>query len=309
MEAIAWNDSLVDEFDKAEEEVNVIRTTLNMDTFPLVLQATISELKEQVPSLVERNKRLQARVRELKLVVTSLKGLVSGDLTEERFAVLEYGSACNGEFTEWLQRVVTGLYEEFEMRMMSTHLIVEQSPVNSSTESQPERLQPDPVETSPAVKPLVASPEEPVVEVPEESVVESAVESCVDSPIRLPVLDSESPAVHDGAQSSTSAMPAPSIPMSSCQPDRLRPEPVLPALELTPELSLSPGLPSHGSDLPAEESRCDDTRDDPVTVESPNNPAIEIVPNLRPTDLPITDPRFLRARAPLPSIPRTCLLC
>jgi hypothetical protein len=61
MEAVAWNDSLVDEFDQAEEEVNVIRTALNMNMFPLVLQATIFELKEQVTSLVERNERLQAR--------------------------------------------------------------------------------------------------------------------------------------------------------------------------------------------------------------------------------------------------------
>ena len=94
--------------------------------------------------------------------------------------------------------------------------------VNSSTEFQPEHLQPDSVETSP----------------PAESVIKSSVESCFDSFIRLPVLDSESPPVHDEAPSFTLAMPASSIPMSFCQPDRLRHELVLFTLKLTPELSL-----------------------------------------------------------------------
>jgi hypothetical protein len=65
--------------------------------------------------------------RELKLVVTSLKGLVSGDLTEERFAVLEYGSACTGESTDWLQRVVADLCVEFVTRFIS-HVEVHEEP-------------------------------------------------------------------------------------------------------------------------------------------------------------------------------------
>ena len=90
-------------------------------------------------------------------------------------------------------------------------------------------------ETPQPVSSAAGSPKEPLVKPLGTSPVESAYEP---------------PASPNGDPSSAAATPAPSIPVSTCQPDRLSPEPVLPALELTPELSLSPGLPSHGRDFP-----------------------------------------------------------
>jgi hypothetical protein len=337
---------------KAESVVEALQDAV--ESSGKELGTRVTWLMEQRLLLVESNERLQEKIQELRY---GLKSLSDVNHLVEKFRTLEKTSVLLGEHVDVLQQGVVAVCMEFkrmfaiesdEASQIEAHeepaTMFEScikscddslddsltdcpafGPVNSSTESQPERLQPDPVETSAAVKPLVASPEEPVVEVAVQPAVEvpeeSVVESCVDSPIGLPVLDSESPAVHDGAPSSVSAMPAPLIPMSSCQPDRLRPEPVPPALELTPELSLSPGLPSHGSDLPAEESRCDDTCDDPVTVESPNNPAIEIVPNLRPTDLRDFRPpdvRYLGSPDPVSSsrpafcqfvIPRNYVYC
>ena len=55
----------------------------------------------------------------------SWRGLVNDSLSEERFQIVEKATVSTGEVTEWFQRVVTGLNEEFEMRMRSIHIIVE----------------------------------------------------------------------------------------------------------------------------------------------------------------------------------------
>ena len=100
-EAIDWNDDLADEFDKIEPEIEIIRAVFDDETFPHeVLHTMISELMEQIPSLVERNERLQGRIYELRLVVTSWRGLVSDSLSEERFQIVEKATVSTGEVME-----------------------------------------------------------------------------------------------------------------------------------------------------------------------------------------------------------------
>src|SRR5271163_540100 len=230
-EAAAWNDRLVDEFDEAVSEVEVIRFALKDETFPHeALHATLSELKEEIPSLLEKNERLQERVCELKLVVTSLRGLVTGSLSEERFQILEDASASIAECMDWLQRVVAELSVEFETRMISSHIPI--SPAKPSVES--------PVE-SPAIQSPVEIPADSPVELPG-----------IEAPVELPVGPAETWS-----------------PDEFLAVDPEIPQPVSPAASDSP--AESPAAPSIGAHLecPAASrvKSCNDSHDDFLAVD------------------------------------------